>query len=300
MAEDNVPGAAIIRTSFFDKVIKQVTVRAYKFKQALTIDNTKAWKNFFYREKQGALAPPTGTNIRAIPRGAEFPQTSVNWDQIRANIEKYGHQENIDWEDIISNDIDVQTRTLVKIAESVVKAVDDGIWLTLSQEGTISTGMIIQAIDYSAANNASRRWNEASASILDDLMRGKELMGNFDYETQKTMCFVNQKGWRAIVNYVADKGAQWPMLAAKSLTNGSVGQIAGIDFVVSRSVEASSALLVIPKRVGTWKQLAPLTTQTETKKGKNVLIWTYEMGVTQLTDPKAAVVYLDIFRSGIA
>ena len=57
--------------------------------------------------------------------------------------------------------------------------------------------------------------------------------------------------------------------------------------VVSNSVTASNALVAVPKICGTWKAAVPLQTNTTIDPFKSVRIRAVEMGVTQLTDPKA-------------
>ena len=55
MAFDQEVGAANIRTQVFDGAVKQIAKRMYKFKQAVTISPTAAWKNYFYRENTAVL-----------------------------------------------------------------------------------------------------------------------------------------------------------------------------------------------------------------------------------------------------
>ena len=108
------------------------------------------------------------------------------------------------------------------------------------------------------------------------------------------MMFISPRSHRDIVNYIAQKGAQWPVISNEMVTNGRVGKIAGVQLVVSRSVATSTALVVIPKRVGTWKSAYPLSTDVTTDPYKSVRIRAVEVGVTQITDPNAAVLIHNI------
>jgi len=287
MAIDQEVGEVNIRAQFFDGVVKGFATASYKFKQAVNISPTSAWKNFFYRESPTALAGATGNTIEGIPRGAEFPQAVVQWERIQAVIKKYGLEDNIHWEDILTSDVDVQERTLFRIAEGVTKAVDDEIWDVLTESRSPSA---IQSVTLVTGGRGS--WNETSAAIIDDLLEAKQKMAEQNYDVSNTMLFISPRDYRSIMKHLTDKGAQFPSLSTDIANNGVVGTLAGTTLVVSNSVTTSYALMVIPKRVGTWKELVPLQTTTKEDPYKSVTIRAVEMGTTQLTDPKAAVLII--------
>ena len=293
MAFQEEAGTQQIRAQFFDKMVKGITIKAYKFKQALTLNSTSSWKNFFYREDAGVLAPPTGTNKKGIPRGANFPQASVLFERIQTVITKYGLEETIAWEDIISDDVPIRNRTLIKLAEGVARSVDDAIWTGL--QGDSAVGNLpadIQTFDVSVQSGGSGRpWNEASAAIIDDLYKAKELIGLKDYPTNNLMVFISERDHRSYVKYLTDKGSQFPGISEGVLgaKNGVIGTKGPFTYIVSNSVTASNALVVVPKRIATWKSLWPLQTITKEEPLINVVIRTAELGVLQLTDPNAGV-----------
>lgn len=281
MAYDNQVGTVDVRAQTFDSAIKQIATRKYKFKQAVTIASTGSWKNYFFREKQGVLVGQSGNAIKGVPRGAEFPHAVVEWDRIQTVISKYGLEGSIDYEEIISNEIDVRNRTLVKIAEGVTKAVDDEIYTVLAD--TDGAGGNISSF------SAFAPWNHSSAAILDDLGQAEQLIAENDYDTGDLMVFINPRDKRSMQKYLTDKGSQFPDVSGDIVRNGMIMKLLNYSIIVSRSVPASRALVVIPKRCATWKELDPLTTVTEDKPGIGIKIRTWEMGVTQLTDPKAVV-----------
>ena len=283
---DSEVGQQEIRAQFFDKMIKGIAPRLYKFKQAVSIESTSAWKNFFYRENTAILTGADSNPIKGIPRGAEFPTANVDWERVQSVILKYGLEKTITWEDIISNEIDVQRRTMIKITEGVVKAVDDEIWDVLTESQAPSA---IQSVTISSGFE----WGTASAAIFDNIGACKRLLGVANYPTTGLMCFISPQGQQDIDNYIYEKGAQAPTVGAEALKNGSIGRINGVEFIVSNSVTASFALVVVPKRVATWKQLVGLSTDTVTRKFKDTTITAVEMGVTQLTDPLASVLIIN-------
>ena len=286
MAFDQQTGTASLRKEVVDSVIKGRADAEYKFKQAVTISKTNAWKNTFFREDTTVLSGASGNNTKGIPRGAAFPQAIVTWEEVSKRIEKYGLEDFVLWEDILTNDIDVQRRTMFRIAEGVVKAVDDEIWDILTESQSPSA---IQSVTLTGGQT----WDASSAAIIDDLMNAKQLIGEKNYNTSNLMCFISERDHRSVVNYLAEKGAQFPSIGTQAARNGRIGALAGINFVVSNSVTASFALVVVPKVVGTWKQAVALSTDVEVDPYKGTRIRSVEMGVTQLTDPSAAVLIIN-------
>lgn len=281
MAFDQESGTASFRARFYDKTVKQVAERQYKFKQALSIVPTSAWKNFFYQESTTVLSGKTGNSEKGLPRGAAFPHANKTYQQVQSNLDKYGMEQVIHWEDIITDDIDVEQRALIKIAEGVVKAVDDEIFRVLSESGSPSN---INSITLGAAAS----WASSTANIIDNLMNAKQLIAEDNYDTSNLMCFINPLNHRNIVNWLASKGAQFPSIGQDVAANGQCGKLAGIDLVMSVSVPASLALVCVPKTVGTWREAVPLQTTTIEDKYRSRTVRAVEMGVTQLTDPGAA------------
>ena len=166
-----------------------------------------------------------------------------------------------------------------------VKGVDDEIWDVLTEGRSVNQ---IQSVTIGGSAN-SGPWNTSSAAIIDDLLHAKQLIAEKNYDTSNLMAFVSPEDYRHIMNYLAEKGAQFPTIGATVASNGNVGKVAGVSLVVSNSVTASYALVVVPKRCGTWKEMAPLKTITKEDPMKSLTIRSAELGVTQLTDPKAVV-----------
>jgi len=275
-----------IRAEVVDAMVKQIAERTYKFKQALAIVPTSAWKNTFFREDPTVMAGQSGNAFKGIPRGAEFPQAVQKWEEVSVRIIKHGAESNIPWEDIIAGDINIQARTIIKLTEGVVKSVDDDIWNSLTQNNLSDTNLRVQS--YAVA--ASRYWSVASAAIIDDVMAAKTLIGKQNYDTSDLICFINPDDSRYIVKYLIDKGTQFPSIAQESVRNGKIGSIANVTFIESMSVATSYALLVKPKTCATWKELVSLRSTTVEDPYKSLKIRVVEEGVVEVTDPLAICV----------
>jgi hypothetical protein len=273
-------GQEILRKEFLDTQIREFARRLYKMKQVLTISRTGAWKNDFFREDQEELTAARGRTIKGIPRGAAYPQAFPKWERVKSVIEKYGLEANMPWEDLISSDIDLRNRVLLKLARAVTKSVDDEIYSTITTDGDVQTISI------------TAPWNTASAAIVDNLEEAEEKIGDYDYPTDNLVVLINRRDKRSVMNYLVEKGAQWPKVSEGMITkrNGEIGRLGNFTFVVSRSVSASQAVVVVPKVCGTWKELVGLTSAVSIEELSDATIRVAELGNTQITDPKAIVI----------
>lgn len=286
MAFNIESGNADLRARYYDKTIKNLAPRMYKFMQALTEDSTSAWKNFFWREDPTVLTPTGPIGIRGLAPGAQFAQARQKMEQIQANIDKYGLEQQIVWEDILTNDVDIQERALFKLAEGVTKAVDDQIYSALS-DGDTSSAIFI----YNAGGTGIAGWNETSAAIHDDIGAGVQLLAESNIDTGDLLLFVNPRDMRSIKKFIVDKGSQFQSFGDEVARNGRVGRFSGVTLVETNSVPVSRALLVKPKVCGSWKSLVPLQTTVIEDKFRNVTVRCVQEGVCQLHQPKAVVLY---------
>ena len=92
------------------------------------------------------------------------------------------------------------------------------------------------------------------------------------------------------MKYLTDKGAQFPLISNVTAEGGKTLSLAGINIVVSNSVTAANAIVLIPQRSATWKALVPLQTTTIEDQYIGVKVRAVELGTVQLTDPQSVVV----------
>jgi len=285
MTYDKV-GEIDVRKTLIDATLQNLVKKMYKMKQAVMIASTGAWTNHYFREDPDTLEAGLSRTIKGIPRGAAFPQASTSWEKVRTDIEKYGLEESIPYEDIISNEVNVRDRTLFKIADGIAYSVDTQIYTGLSTDGDIQT---FATGAYGGTHNSGGAWNQSSAQIMDDLEYAEELIGDYHYPTNQLMVFINHRDKRAVMNFLFEKGAQIPNITDKTLNAGTIGTLGNKTFVVADVVAASHALVVVPKVCANWKELLPFTTDVNAEPLKDVRIRAAEMGVLQVVNPKAIV-----------
>ncbi|MEK7661927.1 MAG: hypothetical protein AAB355_00275 [Patescibacteria group bacterium] len=280
MAFDQV-GEEAVRATAYDIAIKQLARYAYKMKQLVSITTSSSYKNYFFREQTNIPTNQAGNAIKGIPRGADFPNAVLSWEQIASRIEKYGLSSEIDHEDLIMNNIDVRNRTVLRIAEGVAKAVDTEIAAVIVADSGIQTGTL-----------QGGKWNETSAAIIKDLATMKAQVKTYYDNASDFVCVIHPDNEPHVLHYIYEKGAQ-ASTAGQGAFNGQIGNPAGVNILTSSVIDVSYALFVVPKTFATWKEVMALATDTVTNRFKGDKITACEYGVTEIHEPKQ-VVYLQI------
>ena len=273
-------GEMDLRAENFESIVKGFALQEFRMKQVVMINSSSAWIETYYRETATELSGGTGSNVRGIPRLANFPYGQTSWTKIQAYIEKYGIEGIVSWEDAMQDNIDVIARTLLRIARAVAYAVDTQIFTVLNDAAGNSV-TITGGNEWDSATVANR---DPIANILD--AKAELYKDNFDPDNGAGYIILNPTDYSHLLQ--KSKVVSNPSFkAADVVANGVVGQICGLKIIVSNVVSVSGALIVIAKECGTWKEAAPLTTFTDVDKGIKYKIRAYEMGVCQATSPNA-------------
>jgi len=271
------PGEDVVRATVYDTAIKQLVKYAYKMKQLVSVNSASSFKNYFFREQTSVPEGQSGNAIKGIPRGADFPNAVLSWEQVTSRIEKYGLSAMIDHEDLIMNNIDMRNRTILRIAEGVAKAVDSEIYSVIINDGSIQTGTL-----------RGGYWDESSAAIIKDLAFMKAQVQAYYDNAKNFTAVVHPNVAPYILHYIYEKGAQATQSGQQAF-NGQIGSPAGVNIITSSVVDASYALFVVPKTFATWKEVMPLETEVKVDKFKGDTITACEYGVTEVHEPKQVV-----------
>ena len=270
-------GEDTLRATTYDNAVKQLAIYSYKMKQLVSVVSSGSWKNYFFREQTDIPEGQSGNAIKGIPRGGDFPDAVISWEQVSSRIEKYGLSGKIDHEDIIAKNIDTRNRTIKRIAEGVAKAVDNEIYSVLSTDGGIQSGTLYGGY-----------WDETSAAIIKDLAFMKAQVKTYYDNASNFVMVINPDAEPYVLHYIYEKGAQATQSGQKAF-NGQIGSPAGVSIITASVVPVSYALFVVPKSCATWKSLMPLATDTKTDKFIGDEIKACEYGVTEVHEPKQVV-----------
>lgn len=272
-------GQATLRAENVSKAIKGFALQEFKLKQVLMNMSSSAWTETYFRETATELtATGEGESIQGVSRGAAFPNVDPSWTELQGRHLKFAAESTISIEDAFSDKIDVKARTMLRVARSIANQVDSYIYTELSGASGINT------------DAASATWDNADATVRDpirDILTGIEFMAVDNYDALQngflllspldyTNLLMNSK----VINNPSFK-------TADVVSNGVVGMIAGLKIIVSNTVTADEALIVIGQRAATWQTAKGLTTAVIENEGIDFTIRSWEIGQVQVTDPEA-------------
>ena len=271
-----------LRAENVDRIVKGFALQEYKFKQLCMINSSSAWIETYYQENADELAGGVQDSIRGIPRLAAFTNLEPNWQKLSSYIEKYGGQGVVSYEEEITAAIDVIARTFLRISRAVAKAVDDQIWSVISESQTAST---INSVSITAGNE----WDSATVANRDpiqNILNAVREILKYNYSRDSLFLLVSPTDYANLLgNSKISNNASFK--AADVVANGRVASLLGLQIIESNSVTADYSLVIKGQEAATWKSVKPLTTETINDPGIKKTIRAWEMGVTQLINPRA-------------
>ena len=270
-------GQATLRAENVQRAVNGFALQAYKFKQVCLIQKSNSWKETYFEEGSTELTASGTRNIKGISRGANFPYVEPNWTEKSVRHQKYGAEGLVYWEDMLTNSIDVMQRTLLRISRAIAKAVDDEIYAQWIGATGINTAA------------ASDTWDSATLANRDpirDILSAIQSMDESNYDTSNAFLLVSPKDYKNLM--MNSKVINNPSFkTADIVSNGKMGQVAGTTIIKSNSVPADEALVILGQVASTWKTASPLKTETITDPMIKFTIRGSEIGITQVTNPKA-------------
>jgi len=272
-------GEIDIRGENIERAVKGFANKMYKLKQVLLNEGSSNWTESYYRETNTPLTAGGNRDIKDVARGALPPELHPSWTKVSTIQKKFMGQVTIFYEDLKTNAINTQARSLFRCAEAIVNSEELYIYAQLTA-ATSTSGVVAAIDDWDSATIANR-------SPIDDILIGIGAMTTNHYD-------VKQNGFLLVkpVDYASllrnSKVINNPSFkTADVVSNGVVGQICGLKIIESTSVDADEAMIVMGNRAATWKQVVPLTSAIIDDPGVSIKIRCWEMGHIQITDPQA-------------
>lgn len=278
-------GQVALRAEAIDAAIRDLAQQEFVMKQVVTVSSSSAWRESYWRETAGELAAAGVQAIRGVPRLTNFPELTPSWTRVSAYNEKYGGTITIAWEDIVTDEIDVMARSMVKVANAIANSVDTQIWNVLTENQSASA---INTIAVAAGSE----WNSATIAnrnpVADILNAIREIsIDNINPYARQSYLLVNPTSFSDLMaNSDIVKHPTWEG-SKEIMSNGRAARLLGLQVLVSNVVTADYASIFVGQLCGVWKELAPLTTETVEKKGISRTINAFGAGVTQLSNPNA-------------
>lgn len=281
-------GQDTLRAENVERMVTGLALARYAAKNAVMTSSSSSWTESYYQETSTPLTAGTTASIKGIPRLAKFPYAEPTWTKQSAYIEKYGLEGVVSYEDARTDAFDIISRSLIRIAEGVVKAIDDEILSVLSEvwdatPTNINSVAIAAGYEWDSSTIANR---DPIQNILNALAEIKKQ--NYTPNGNALLYLSPTDAANLLGNSNIRNAGQF--YTADVTKNGQIGGLLGVTIVETNSVPADFALMLIPKICGTWKAVTPLTVLTIYDEGIKYTIRAFEMGVTQLTNPKAVCI----------
>jgi len=237
------------------------------------------WTETYYKEDPTILTASGTRNIKGIGRLSEFPTVERAWTKVSADHVKYGGEGTIPMEDILTDAISVQARTINGIAEAIVNSIDIAIYAALTAE-TSTAGTVASVAAWDAAVASTR-------DPIQDILRGVEAMSEYNYNAlEGGVLLLNPHDYASllmnskVINNPSFKGAD-------VVSNGRVGQICGLTIIVTTSVTADEAMIIINQKTASWQSVVGLTSAVIINEGISTTLKSWEIGQIQITDPRS-------------
>ncbi len=277
MVADEI-GEIDIRGENFERAVKGFANKLYKLQQILLMESSSDNTENFYRETSTPLTAGGNRAVNDVARGALPPQLHPTWTLVTTTHRKFMGEALIFFEDSLMNAINTQARSAFRVAEAIVNAKDLYIYSQLT--AATSTSGVVASID---------AWNSvtiSNRSPIDDILIGQGAMMDNNYDIlQNGFLLVTPTGYASLLRN--SKVINNPSFkTADVVSNGVVGQIAGMKIIVSVNVDADEAMLVYGQRAATWKGVVGLSSAVIVDQGISIKVRSWEMGHIQITDPQ--------------
>jgi hypothetical protein len=265
-----------------NRAVKGFGLKKFKMKQVLMEVSSNKLTETYYRETAAELSAHGETfSIQGVARGAAFPHVDPSWTEVQGRHVKFAAETLVFLEDKLLDQIDIQARSILRVARAIANQVDSYIYTELSGATGISTGA------------ASATWDAAVVASRDpifDILTAIQTLDESNYDAlENGFLLLSPKDHTNLIRN--SKVINNPSFkTADVVSNGVVGQIAGLTIIKSTSVTADEAMIIIGQRAATWQGAIPLTSAVEETKGVNFVIKSWEMGFVQVTDPAAIYV----------
>ena len=267
-----------IRGLDIDKLVKGFALGEYNFINECTVSSMSGDSVRWYQETAADLTATAPSNLNVSPLSS-FPTLEASWTRNTSYVKKYAAEGFLSMEDIKSADIDVLSRTLLRLTRAVMKKRDQDIYAVMDDvTNTFATTAV-----------GGDQWDATSGQdIIKDLLNAKRLIEVQDYSANGATLLLNPYDYQSMVTWlISSKGSSIPNFSSDKVSSGTVMTIVGLNVKVSNNVPEDEALVIVPKVAVTWKSFQDITSRAieEAGIGTKLRVWT--LGVPILTDPYA-------------
>jgi hypothetical protein len=272
---------ADLRKEYIDSAVKAVSKDMAVLKTLCTIDSSDAWTESYYREtNDDSTGGGTYTSMSGVPQMSPFPFMQVTETKASSVILKYAAESVISLEMQQAATVPMLQRHILRIARKLNYQID-------------------VAIEYAMANSygntfaitAGSEWDSATVANRDpvyDILYGVQMLrvDGVDALNGNGYIVVNGTDYTNIISNT--KILNHPTYQSVSaVENGQVARLAGLTIILSETITADSAFIVVKGEALVWKQAQPLQVVQIDDPGKSTTIRAWERGCIQVHAPNA-------------
>jgi hypothetical protein len=277
---------ADVRKQTWERDIKGFASKRYVMRELVMTTRGNAWNNSYYQKTATSLTGGTGSAVKGIPRGADFPFLERGVTLKNAIILKHGGEGKIYWEDLLTSNIAVEAETISDITDAVVYSTDLVIYQTLSENdtpSTINTVAITAGYEWDSATIANRDPVQDLLNCVAQISTDRYpiLTSGLGFAAMNEATYSILMGNTKVLNNPTFK------LADGIMSNGKLAQLVGLNIVVTPVVTNDKVLVGMAKKCATWVETQPLTVDVIIDPQKSYTIRASQIGVCQLTNPES-------------
>lgn len=272
---------ADLRKEFIDTAVKAVNLELAKLKTLCTPDKSSAWTESYFQETNGdATDGGTYSSIKGIPQMAPFPFVEVTETKVSSVVGKYGDESVISLEMQTEATIPMLQRHILRMGRKVNYQID-----------TVIQAAMSASFGNTFAITAGNEWDSATIANRDpvfDFLTGIEMMradgvdalnGN-GYIVLNGTDYTNVISNTKILNHPTFK-------SVSSVQNGVVNELVGLKMMISETITADTAYIVVKGEALVWKEAQALQVVQIEDPGKSTTIRCWERGCVQVHAPNA-------------
>ena len=215
--------------------------------------------------------------IKGIPQYAPFPFFDVTETKVSSVVLKYGGESVISLEAMQNATVPMLQRKVYRLGRKIIYQIDVAI------ESDVSTNA-----GNTVAITAGNEWDSATVANRDpikdilDCIQTLRVDG-IDALSGNGHLVLNGTDYTNLISNT--KVLNHPTYESGVMKNGQVGKLLGLTIIVSETVTADQAYVLVARQGMVWKQAEGLKVVTTVIPGKKTEIIAWERGVFQLQAP---------------
>jgi hypothetical protein len=285
MASGVLTGTQMIKQKFIQKRVEELT-DGFKVTDAIFKAAPTDALSIVYEQQTGAESSPEDVEERA--ELGQYPRIGMDTDEKQAMIKDYGLEVMISWKAVNKNQVSSIDRAYIKLANSLIKFVDDLGFQTLTDGYNASSSLI-------NTQAAGAAWGGTGADPFADILKAKSKVdNNQDQSYVANVAVVNSADYtNAMLNKDFRQMIDTDLAPNDKIVRSGLikGKVAGVTIIAAHNMRQGNAWVGQSQIVGDRNENTQgietdLYRENNSKKAPYI-VSSFREFVDTLTDPKA-------------